>query len=206
MSGGYSTARAKTRGRCGRVAPGGGSSLEDEEEIARAAAGEGAVGMGGFGCYVPGRSVMEFPEGVGMLLKKGTRISFGMHYFGVGEEQTDITSLALKFYPKDQEPKHQITTSFFQRVPWFTLDIPPNSVTTTHAYFPLQKNTRIVSYSPHMHMRGAAQTLEAILPSTGEVVPLSVVDRYDSNWQIDYHMPMTRSRCCRDHPSRNFHT
>ena len=53
------------------------------------------------------------------------------------------------------------------------------------AYFPLQRPTRLLSFTPHMHMRGIALVLEAILPS-GRVQTLAAVDNYDFNWQLEY--------------------
>jgi hypothetical protein len=161
------------------------SDEEDEEENQRRAAGEGGAGTASFGCYVPGRSVVVYPDGHGLLLKKGSRIGFNMHYSAIGEQQTDRSSIALLFYPKGVTPKHEVLTTFFQKFPAYSLDIRPNSKTETDAYFQLKKAARIIAYSPHMHMRGAAQTLEAILP-TGKVIPLNAVDRYDFNWQIEY--------------------
>ena len=43
-------------------------------------------------------------------------------------------------------------------------------------YFPLRQAARIESFQPHMHLRGKAMTLEAILPS-GQTVVLSHVGR-----------------------------
>jgi hypothetical protein len=156
-----------------------------EEE--RRAAGESNVGNGtpSFGCALPGRAGVFFPEGSGILLRAGSRLSFQMHYSASGEEGTDRSAVAFVFYPKDVTPKVQIMGAYFQKFPAFELDIPPNSRVENDAYFPLQKPTRLLSFTPHMHRRGTALVLEAILPS-GRVQTLSGVDKYDFNWQIEY--------------------
>jgi hypothetical protein len=75
--------------------------------------------------------------------------------------------------------------AYFQKFPAFELDIPPNSRVEHDAYFRLQKATRLTSFTPHMHQRGSALVLEAILPN-GRVQTLSAVDKYDFNWQLEY--------------------
>jgi mono/diheme cytochrome c family protein len=157
--------------------------LEEERQLA----GESNVGNGtpSFGCYIPGRPTVELGDGKGILLKAGSKLAFQMHYSASGEEGIDQSSVGLVFYPKDTTPKHQVMSAYFQKFPAFELDIPPHSRVEHDAYFPLQKPTRLLSFTPHMHMRGAGLVLEAILP-TGRVLTLAAVDRYDFNWQIEY--------------------
>jgi hypothetical protein len=163
------------------------------EELARLAeqdrrvAGESNVGNGApsFGCALPGRAGVFFPEGSGILMKAGSRLNFQMHYSANGEEATDQSSVGFVFYPKGVTPKTQIMGAYFQKFPAFDLDIPPNSRVESDAYFPLLKPTRLLSYTPHMHRRGAALVLEAILPS-GRVQTLSAVEKYNFGWQLEY--------------------
>ena len=89
------------------------------------------------------------------------------------------------FYSKGATPTNQIMGAYFQKFPAFELDIPPNSRVEHDAYFPLQKPTRLLSFTPHMHMRGIALVLEAILPS-GRVQTLAAVDNYNFGWQLEY--------------------
>jgi mono/diheme cytochrome c family protein len=161
--------------------------LQRAAEDERRAAGESNVGAGipSFGCYLPGRAGVFFPDGSGILMRAGSRMSFQMHYSASGEEGVDQSSVALVFYPKGVTPKTQILGAYFQKFPAFELDIPPNSRVENDAYFPLQKPTRLLSFTPHMHRRGAALVLEAILP-TGRVQTLSAVDKYNYNWQLEY--------------------
>ena len=49
------------------------------------------------------------------------------------------------------------------------LDIPPNSIAQTDGYQALKAPARLENFQPHMHLRGKAMLLEAILPDgTGE--------------------------------------
>lgn len=156
-------------------------------ENERRLAGESNVGTGApsFGCYLPGRNGVVFPDDTGILVKAGSRVSFQMHYSASGEEGVDRSSVGFVFYSNGVTPKNQILGAYFQKFPAFELDIPPNSRVEHDAYFPLQKPTRLLSFTPHMHMRGIGLVLEAILPS-GRVQTLAAVDKYDFNWQLEY--------------------
>jgi mono/diheme cytochrome c family protein len=158
-----------------------------QAEEDRQLAGESNVGTGApsFGCYLPGRDSVVFPDGTGILVRKGSRLSFQMHYSAAGEELTDQSSVGFVFYRVGVTPKQQVMGAYFQKFPAFELDIPPNSRVEHDAYFRLQKATRLTSFTPHMHQRGSALVLEAILPN-GRVQTLSAVDKYDFNWQLEY--------------------
>jgi len=135
--------------------------------------------------YAVGKYGDIFASNTGRLLKAGTRLRFDMHYFAIGEEETDRTQIAFVFYPKGVVPKYQVRSILFQKLPPDSLEIPPNTVTRNDGYYRLNKPTRIDAFQPHMHMRGKAMTLEAIhLDNTTEV--LSSVDHYDFHWQINY--------------------
>ena len=174
----------------GAVAPPQDQYAEEQQRAAeneRQLAGESNVGNGApsFGCYLPGRAGVIFPDDTGILVRAGSRVSFQMHYSASGEEGTDRSSVGFVFYPKGVTPKNQILGAYFQKFPAFELDIPPNSRVEHDAYFPLQRPTRLLSFTPHMHRRGIGLVLEAILPS-GRVLTLAAVDRYDFNWQVEY--------------------
>ena len=126
-----------------------------------------------------------FAENTGRLLKKGTRLRFDMHYFAVGSEQHNRTTIAFKFYPKGFTPKYQVRSYAVRNIPNDELEVPPNTIVRTDGYFRLPRNARIDSFQPHMHMRGKGMTLEAInLDNTTTI--LSSVDHFDFNWHINY--------------------
>ncbi|HTA43232.1 MAG TPA: cytochrome c [Bryobacteraceae bacterium] len=135
--------------------------------------------------YAVGKYGDIFNENTGRLLKAGTRLRFDMHYFAVGKEQHNRTTIAFKFYPKGQIPKYQVRSVAIRNNPNDELEIPPNSVVRTDGYFRLPRNARIDAFQPHMHMRGRAMTLETInLDNTTTV--LSSVDHFNFNWHINY--------------------
>ena len=56
--------------------------------------------------YAVGKYGDIFGENTGRLLKKGTRLRYDMHYFAIGSEQHNKTTMAFKFYPKGVVPKY----------------------------------------------------------------------------------------------------
>ena len=125
----------------------------------------------------------------GKLIVPGARIWWEMHYHAVGEQITDHVELAVYFYPKDQEPKYRTYLTAFPATPGSAamgqLDIPPNSVAETEGYTVLRAPARLENFQPHMHLRGKAMLLEAILPN-GAKRTLSYVDHFNFNWMTNY--------------------
>jgi len=66
------------------------------------------------------------------------------------------------------------------------IDIPPNTIKGTQGFFVMKQNGRVESFQPHMHLRGKAMTMEAILP-TGQSQMLSHVNNFNFNWHTSYY-------------------
>jgi hypothetical protein len=109
-----------------------------------------------------------------------------MHYFAIGSEQHNKTTMAFKFYPKGFTPKYQVRSQAIRNIPNDDLEVPPNTVVRTDGYFRLARPARIDAFQPHMHMRGKGLTVEAIDPTTNRTQVLSSVDHFDFNWHINY--------------------
>jgi hypothetical protein len=135
--------------------------------------------------YAVGKYGDTFADNTGRFIKKGTRLRFDMHYNAAGNEQTNRTTIAFRFYPKGFVPKYQVRSYAVRNIPNDELEIPPNTVVRNDGYFRLQRNARIDSFQPHMHMRGKAMTLEAINLDNSTTI-LSSVDHFDFNWHVNY--------------------
>ena len=136
--------------------------------------------------FAVGKAGEIYPDDTGRLLKAGEKVRFDIHYHSVGEEITDYLSIGVWFYPKEVVPKYVVKHSpmgVFQAMD--TFDLPPHTVTKHHAFIPLETATRILSYQPHMHVRGKSMSLEAIYP-TGRVEMLSYVENFNFNWHVNY--------------------
>jgi hypothetical protein len=121
----------------------------------------------------------------GMLMLPGSKIAWDIHYSNGGEDITDVVELGIYFYPKGQAPKYRQHLVRMGRTGTGAVDIPPHTVQPTEFHFPLRQAARIESFQPHMHLRGKAMTMEAILPG-GQTVVLSHVADFNFNWHNAY--------------------
>jgi hypothetical protein len=157
--------------------------LQDEPQDTNAPPGVGGYFME----WAVGKQGELMRPDSGRLMLPGALILFDVHYHAAGEDITDAIQLGVYFYPKGEEPKHQ------QVLTWFdafqrgteTLDIRPNQITVSQGFHVLPKAARIEAFQPHMHLRGKAMTMEAILPDGTRQI-LSHVDDYNFNWHVNY--------------------
>ncbi|HXG89636.1 MAG TPA: hypothetical protein VNJ02_15010 [Vicinamibacterales bacterium] len=123
----------------------------------------------------------------GKLMLPGAKIVWDIHFHGVGEDITDQVELGIYFYPKGQEPKFRQALALFSGVTGGNraLDIAPNSVYVGTNFHVMRKAGRVENFQPHMHLRGKAMSMEAILP-TGQTQMLSMVSDFNFNWHNNY--------------------
>jgi len=121
----------------------------------------------------------------GKLMLPGSKIHWDIHYSNGGEDVTDVVELGIYFYPKGQEPKYRQVLHLMGGTNAAGVDIPPNVVKQTEGFFVMKENGRVESYQPHMHLRGKAMEMTAILP-TGQVQVLSKVSDFNFNWMTSY--------------------
>ena len=123
----------------------------------------------------------------GKLMLPGSRIVFDIHYSAAGEDITDQVELGIYFYPKGQEPKYRQALALFSGITGGNrnLDIQPNSVYVGTNFHVMRKAGRVENFQPHMHLRGKAMSIEAILP-TGQTQMLSMVSEFSFNWHNNY--------------------
>jgi hypothetical protein len=135
--------------------------------------------------YIMGRRADVLPPDAGRLIKAGSRIRLNVHYHSIGRETVDRPSIALKFHPPGVVPRH-LQQTWRVGEPATDLDIPAGDAHARHdGYFKLDKPTRLTSFQPHMHERGKALCMEAILPDM-RVQPVSCVNRFKFGWQLAY--------------------
>jgi hypothetical protein len=153
---------------------------DDEEK-------EDDPGPGLFMEWAVGKQGEIMRPGSGKLMLPGSKIVFDIHYHAVGEEITNSVELGIYFYPKDVVPKHRQVLHLFHAIEGGPrgLDIPPNSVSVHQGFHVMKQAGRIENYQPHMHLRGKAMLMEAILP-TGEAETLSHVENFQFNWHNNY--------------------
>jgi hypothetical protein len=120
----------------------------------------------------------------GKLLLPGSKFHWDIHYSQVGEEISSKVEMGIYFYPKGQEPKYRDTLSLVPAA-LGTLDIRPNVVSVVEGFTTLREAARLESFQAHMHLRGKAMMVEAILPS-GQKQVISLVSDFNFNWMTSY--------------------
>jgi len=137
--------------------------------------------------WAVGKNYDTYRPNTGKLLLPGSHIWWELHLHAVGEPIRDHAELAVYFYPKGQEPKYRTYLTLFGATPatGSRLDIPPNTVAETQGYHVLLQAARLENFQPHMHLRGKAMSIEAILPD-GTTQMLSYVDHFNFNWMTNY--------------------
>jgi hypothetical protein len=144
--------------------------------------------------YAVGKYGDSFPEGTGMLIKKGSKILANLHLHADGEDTYANIAFGIKLIPEGTVPKHVAHAQQLGIPDAQDLDIRPNMKNVrSDGYTVLPKAAVITSFQPHMHNRGQAQCLELIYPtSSGERVGstrnemVSCVDRFKFDWHVVY--------------------
>jgi hypothetical protein len=135
--------------------------------------------------WAVGKNYDIFDEGTGKLVLPGSHVWWDIHYHAVGEQIRDHVQLAVWFYPKGQEPKYRTLLTGFQGTNGGRLDLEPGKVTESNGYTVLKTAAKLGNFQPHMHLRGKAMAIEAILPD-GQIQQISYVDKFNFNWMTNY--------------------
>jgi hypothetical protein len=135
--------------------------------------------------WAVGKNYDIYDEGTGKLILPGSHVWWDIHYHAVGEQIRDHVELAVWFYPKGQEPKYRTYLTGFQGTNGGRLDLEPNKITESNGYTVLKQAAKLGNFQPHMHLRGKAMAIEAILPD-GQIQQISYVNRFDFQWMTNY--------------------
>lgn len=143
--------------------------------------GEGSTGY--WAAYVPGNGEHVFPDGFAKKIPAGAKLQFQIHYTPSGEAKKERLKIGLVF--ADEAPKYELRTlPLADR----KLEIPPGAEAHVEgASRKINNDVPIVSFMPHMHVRGAAFKYEVEYPG-GETETLLDIPRYDFNWQLRYDL------------------
>jgi hypothetical protein len=137
--------------------------------------------------YASGKNAEVYPEDSGVLLQAGKKAMVSYHLHSVGEEIKAQIELGLELYPEGYVPKH-VRWSKQLAQPTAELDIPAGTIARIDGYTVLHKAARIISFQPHMHIRGKRQCLELIYPTSGSSARTEVVScaNFNYNWHLNY--------------------
>ncbi|MBK7927799.1 MAG: hypothetical protein IPJ98_09990 [Bryobacterales bacterium] len=125
----------------------------------------------------------HWPPGTAKLIPKGWDIILQHHYTPTGKPGPDRTRIGLRF--ATAPVTHRVTTMSMMNV---RLRIPPgepNYRAEGRGFIPAGAD--ILSFFPHMHLRGKAFEYRAIHPD-GTRETLLRVDPYRFHWQLAYRL------------------
>ena len=164
--------------------------------------GQRRLDLGGAGnemlaFYAPGQVPEIWRPGLGKKVKAGSDIVLQIHYTADGKPEKDQTRIGMVF-AKEPPAERSLGLAAVNVL----LRIPPGDPNyETHAFVTLPNGGTILSFFPHMHLRGKAFEFKATYPK-GESETLLKVDKYDFNWQLSYKLakpltvpPGTRIEC-----------
>lgn len=136
-----------------------------------------------FAVWAVGAAPTVFPDGAGRWVDPGALLMINQHYHPNGEsERTDRTRIGLFFGegPLEVEVQAVLASRMDFTIP---AGAPNHRIAARHE---LGNDSRIVSYFPHMHMRGRAMSFTAVYPDGSREILLDVPE-YDFDWQLFYY-------------------
>jgi hypothetical protein len=134
--------------------------------------------------FAPGADPIVLRPGQARLIKAGSYIVFEMHYTPNGEATTDRSSVGLVF--AKQPPAERVRTIRIQN--GVRISIPPGADDyRIESRVRLLRDVKVVSFMPHMHLRGKSMEFRATYPG-GESEVLLSVPRFDFHWQMSYYL------------------
>ena len=132
--------------------------------------------------YAPGSSPDQWPDGMAKFVPAGSDLVFQMHYTTNGHADRDRTAAGLVFakqLPAQRVITLQLTNDHFS--------IPPETDDyRVEAWGTLPNDATLLSFFPHMHLRGKRFEYN-IIHDAGNIERLLRV-KYDFYWQLSYRL------------------
>src|SRR5581483_3828562 len=137
--------------------------------------------------YAPGSSPDRWPEGRAKFVPRGSDLVFQMHYTTNGRAASDRTTIGLIF--SQQPPRERVLTLQLTN---HTFVIPPGVDNyRLEAHGTLPNDATLLSFFPHMHLRGKRFEYNLIRPD-GTLVETLLRVNYDFHWQLSYKLAEPR--------------
>jgi len=138
------------------------------------------------GGIAPGVAPTVHEPGYGTVLRTGTKVVFNMHYHkeaGPGTAVLDQSSAAIVFSKPGEVIEHVVKGN---DLGMYQFAIPPNDPNYSFSSsYTFAEDAKIMSMTPHMHLRGKAALYTLTRPD-GTKQTLLDVPHYDFNWQHTY--------------------
>jgi hypothetical protein len=137
--------------------------------------------------YAPGSSPDQWPDGMAKFVPAGSDLIFQMHYTANGMPATDQTSIGLVF--AKQPPTQRVLTLQLTN---HSFVIPPETDNfRVEVYGTIPNDCTLLSFFPHMHLRGKRFEYDIVHPDSTVETLLRV--NYDFHWQMSYRLAQPRN-------------
>jgi hypothetical protein len=122
-----------------------------------------------------------YAPGTAKLIPKGSKFTFEVHYTPNGKEEVDRSSVGMIFAkkPPDNVAETNVLANLKVLIP---AGEPAYKGEVTYTF---PNDARLLSFMPHMHLRGVSAKYVATYPDGKTETLLSVPD-YDFGWQSIY--------------------
>jgi hypothetical protein len=137
--------------------------------------------------YAPGTAPEVWAGGMAKLIPAGSDLVFEIHYTPNGKATADRTRVGLVF--AKSQPEKRVLTLQMSNERFVIPPGDPNYRVTVWGSLP--NDALLLSFFPHMHLRGKAFEFTRILPDNGgNGLPetLLKVSHYDFHWQLSYRL------------------
>jgi mono/diheme cytochrome c family protein len=131
----------------------------------------------------PGDMPLILRPGVARRIPAGAELIWQMHYTPNGKPAKDRSQVALVFYKGKEPPKFNSQTIGISEGSFVIPAGEPNHKVESEWTVP--RDTLLLSFMPHMHLRGKDFEYKVQYPDGNTEILLSV-PHYDFNWQLAY--------------------
>jgi len=133
----------------------------------------------------PGDMPLILPPGMARKIPAGADLVWQMHYTPNGKEGKDRSQLGLILYKDQTPPKWYAQTRGISNA---RFAIPPGAANhLVESEWVVPRDALLLSFMPHMHLRGKDFEYRATYPDGRSEILLSVPG-YDFNWQTSYRL------------------
>jgi peroxiredoxin len=131
--------------------------------------------------YAPGDMPSVYPPDTAKKIPAGSDLIFQLHYTPNGKQRIDRSKVGLIF--AKSPVAHRAYTHGISQMRFI---IPPEtSDYTVNSSFTFPRDTHLIGFMPHMHLRGKSFEYRATFPDGTKEILLSV-PAYDFGWQSSY--------------------
>jgi mono/diheme cytochrome c family protein len=160
-------------------------SFRDPKTKERSGGRNNGLGDGFIVGTAPGDMPLILPPGTARRIPAGADLVWQMHYTPNGKEAKDKSQVGFIFYKGKEPRKFNSQTRGAMNT---NFAIPPGeSNYLTESEWVVPRDTLLLSFMPHMHLRGKDFKYTAEYPDGHKEVLLSV-PHYDFNWQTSYRL------------------